>query len=77
MDEFNSLKLLAVPHKLREQKQKKYIPMSRLKNVIEYEFNYKLTNTSYQHIMNTIRSELIIDSLINDIINQVVLNHNP
>ena len=77
MDEFNlkSLKLLADPNKLREQK--KYIPMNRLKNAIESEFNYKLTNTTYQYIQNTIRSELIIDSTINDIINQVVLNHNP
>tara|TARA_B100001094_G_C18045187_1_gene727050 strand:- start:241 stop:474 length:234 start_codon:yes stop_codon:yes gene_type:complete len=70
-----SLKLLADPHKLKCIK--KYYGEDKLKNELERKFNYLLTNQLYQHLIETIRSELIIDSVIRDIINQVSLNHNP
>ena len=70
-----SLKLLADPTKLREKK--KVYKIDKFKNEIECKFNYRLNNIIYQHIINTIRTELIIDSVIQDIINQVSLNHSP
>ena len=69
------LKLLANPHKLKSKKI--YRHEDKLKNELEYKFNYSLTNTLYQHILDTIRTELIIDSVIQDLINQVILDHNP
>jgi len=73
--EMKSLKLLADPNKLRGKKVN--IPSDRLKHEIEVKFNYKLNNIIYQHILETIRTELVMDALLNDIINQVTLNHNP
>ena len=70
-----SLKLLADPTKLREKKR--IHKVDKFKNEIESKFNYGLNNITYQHIINTIRTELIIDSVIQDIINQVSLNHSP
>jgi len=69
------LKLLADPHKLKCKKI--YRHEDKLKNELEYKFNYSLTNTLYQHILDTIRTELIIDSVIQDLTNQVILDHNP
>ena len=73
--EMKTLKLLADPNKLKGKKVN--IPSDRLKLEIEVKFNYRLNNTTYQHILETIRTELVIDALLNDIINQVTLNHNP
>ena len=70
-----SLKLLADPNKLREKKR--IHKVDKFKNEIECKFNYRLNNIIYQHIINTIRTELIIDSVIQDIINQVSINHSP
>ena len=70
-----SLKLLANPHKLKDHKI--YTPPDKLKSAIESKFNYELSNTTYQHIITIIRIELVIDALLNDIINRVILGHNP
>jgi len=77
MDEFKlkSLKLLADPNKLKGKKLN--IPRDRLKHEIEVKFNYRLSNIIYQHVIETIRRELVIDALLHDIINQVNLDHNP
>ena len=72
---FKSLKLLADPHKF-----KKHIRVSNIdsfKSSIESRFNYKLDDMIYQRIIKLIRDELIIHSVITDIINQVSLDHSP
>ena len=71
-----SLKLLADPYKLKDIR-KKNNNQDRLKNELEYKFHYPLTNKLYQHIVQIIKQELIIDSCIQDIINQVSLDHSP
>jgi len=73
--EMKSLKLLADPRKLKGMKRNMF--PDKFKREIETKFNYKLNNIIYQHILETIRTELVIDALLNDIINQVNLNHNP
>lgn len=73
--DLKSLKLLADPRKLKGVKRN--MAPDRLKHEIEVKFNHKLNNITYQHILEIIRTELIIDALLNDIINQVNLNHNP
>ena len=70
------LKLLADPCKLKDIR-KKNNNQDRLKNELEYKFHYPLTNKLYQHIVQIIKQELIIDSCIQDIINQVSLDHSP
>ena len=48
----------------------------KIKNELERKFNYLLTN-NYINILLKLLDQLIIDSVIRDIINQVSLNHNP
>ena len=77
-DELNlkSLRLLADPHKLREPKQK--IPQyDSFKQSLESKFNYRIDIPLYSHIVKMIQDELIIDSIITDIINQAILSHSP
>ena len=78
MDELfknKSLKLLVDPNKF---KNTKYIhKQDMFKIQLEKKFNYQINNYTSKHLINTITTELIIDSLLKDIINQVNLNHNP
>ena len=50
------LKLLADPHKLKCKKI--YRHEDKSKNELEYKFNYSLTNTLYQHILDDFASSL-------------------
>ena len=70
-----TLKLLADPNKLKSKPV--IIVKDKFKVQLESKFNYEITDTSYQHIITVIHHELIIDSLLKDIINQVSLDHNP
>lgn len=77
-DEFKqkSLKLLADPCKLRDSK---YIPKNtdKLKDEIESKFKCKISDKSYNYILQEIEIIVIVDSVLNDIINQVSSNQNP
>uniref|UniRef100_A0A6C0CGB3 Uncharacterized protein n=1 Tax=viral metagenome TaxID=1070528 RepID=A0A6C0CGB3_9ZZZZ len=77
-DEFNqkSLKLLADPFKLKDSK---YIPKNtdKLKDEIESKFKCRLSDKSYDYILQEIEILVIVDSLLNDIINQVSPDQNP
>ena len=70
------MKLIADPHKLkaREYNVMKY---DSFKYELETKFNYELSSTIYKHIIQVIETELIIDSVICNLINQVVLDRNP
>ena len=74
--DMGSLKLLADPHKLIKHKHKP-VPYERFKQSLESKFNYGVDNNLYSHLLGIIQVELSIDAVIKDIINQVVLNHNP
>lgn len=71
-----SLKLLADPCKLKDIQ---YNPKTNdtFKNELEYKFNYELSGTLYQHIIQEIENLIVIDSILQTIINQVNSNHNP
>ena len=71
-----TLKLLADPHKLKSQR-KNYASIDRLKQELESKFNYQINNRLYQYILTTVKTELIIDSVLQDIINRVILDHSP
>ena len=77
-DEFNqkTLKLLADPCKLKDIK---YIPKNtdKLKEEIETKFKCKVSDKCYSFIIQEIEILITVDSLLNDIINQVSLNQNP
>jgi len=77
-DEFNqkSLKLLADPCKLKDIK---YIPKNtdKLKDEIESKFKCKISDKCYSFIIQEIEIIVSVDSLLNDIINQVSSNQNP
>ena len=71
-----SLKLLADPCKLKDSK---YIPKNtdKLKDEIESKFKSKVSDRCYSYIIQEIEIIVTIDSLLNDIINQVSSNQNP
>lgn len=77
-DEFNqkSLKLLADPCKLKDSK---YVPKNtdKLKDEIETKFKCKVSDNIYNSILQEIEIIVTVDSLLNDIINQVNSNQNP
>ena len=77
-DEFNqkSLKLLADPCKLKDIK---YIPKNtdKLKDEIETKFKCKISDKCYISIIQEIEILVTVDSVLNDIINQVSSNQNP
>ena len=77
-DEFKqkTLKLLADPCKLKDSK---YIPKNtdKLKDEIESKFKCKISDKCYCSIIQEIEIIVTVDSLLNDIINQVSLNQNP
>jgi hypothetical protein len=71
-----SLKLLADPYKLKEiQYNPKY--SDSFKKELDYKFNYEVTDTVYNHIVQEIKTILLIDSVLQDIINQVSLVQSP
>ncbi len=71
--EFNqkTLKLLADPCKLRASK---YIPknIDKLKEEIELKFKCRLSNISYNYIIQEIEILVTVDSVLNDIISKIV-----
>lgn len=77
-DEFKqkSLKLLADPCKLRDSK---YITKNtdKLKDEIESKFKCRVSDNSYNYILQEIEIIVIVNTLLNDIINQVSSNQNP
>lgn len=77
-EEFNqkSLKLLADPCKLKEIK---YVPKNtdKLKDEIESKFKCKISDKCYSSIIQEIEILVTVDSVLNDIINQVNSNQNP
>ena len=77
-DEFKqkTLKLLADPCKLKDSK---YIPKNtdKLKDKIETKFKCKVSDKCYCSIIQEIEIIVTVDSLLNDIINQVSSNQNP
>lgn len=77
-DEFKqkSLKLLADPCKLKDIK---YIPKNtdKLKDEIETKFKCKISDKCYISIIQEIEILVTVDSVLNDIINQVSSNQNP
>ena len=71
-----SLKLLADPCKLKDiQYNPKY--KDSFKKELDYKFNYEVNNTVYNHIVQEIKTILLIDSVLQDIINQVSLDQTP
>jgi hypothetical protein len=76
--EFNEkiLKLLADPLKLRDST---YTPkqIDPFKQAIESKYNYRLEDNIYNTIKQDIKDLLIIDSILQNIINQVNLNQTP
>ena len=77
-DEFKqkSLKLLADPCKLKDSK---YVPKNtdKLKDEIESKFKCKISDKCYISIIQEIEIIVTVDSVLNDIINQVSSNQNP
>lgn len=76
--EFNekSLKLLADPYKLKEiQYNPKY--KDSFKRELDYKFNYEVSDTVYNYVVQQIKTTLLIDSVLQDIINQVSLDQIP
>lgn len=71
-----SMKLLADPLKMRKL-QTKTETYDRLRSSLESTFDYKLTDKSYQRIRSHIYHDLVLDSVMQDIINQVTLRQNP
>ena len=71
-----SLKLLADPCKLKDIQ---YNPKNKdsFKKELNYKFNYEVNHTIYNHIVQEIKSLLVIDSVLQDIINQVSLDQIP
>ena len=71
-----SLKLLADPCKLKDiQYNPKY--SDPFKKELDYKFNYEVNDTVYNHIVQEIKTILLIDSVLQDIINQVSLDQTP
>ncbi len=77
-DEFKdkTLKLLADPRKLKEIKRS-FVTYDHFKNQLESKFNCSIEQPLYEKLVAMIHKELIISSIVNDIINQVSLNHSP
>jgi len=71
-----SMKLLADPLKMRKL-QTKTETYDRLRSSLESTFDYKLTDESYQRIRSHIYHDLVLDSVMQDLINQVTLHQNP
>lgn len=70
-----TLKLLADPCKLKIKNAP--IFKERFKTELEYKFNTHISTDLYTNLLKIIEQEIIIDIFIKDIINQVMINHNP
>ena len=71
-----SLKLLADPCKLKDiQYNPKY--SDPFKKELDYKFNHEFSDSVYNHIIQEIKTVLLIDSILQDIINQVDSNQTP
>ena len=71
-----SLKLLADPCKLKDiQYNPKY--KDSFKKELDYKFNYEVSDTVYNYILQDLKTILLIDSVLQDIINQVSLDQTP
>lgn len=62
-------KLLADPQKLKKTKQK---PKDQLQIEIESKFHYSLSNTLYLDILRVIKEELVLDTILNEIIHKAI-----
>ena len=71
-----TLKLLADPNKLKQEPKIKYT-IDRFKYQLESKFNSKLNINSYNRIIQTIKDEIEIELLMNDVILRVMMNRNP
>ena len=75
-----SLKLLADPHKLKETKVS-FVKYDHFKYQLECKFSCSIDQPQYEMLVLTIQNELIIYSVVDDIIqgviNQVDLYHSP
>ena len=71
-----SLKLLADPDKLKETKVS-FVRYDHFKYQLECKFNCSIEQPIYRRLLSMIHKELIISSVVNDIINQVDLYHSP
>ena len=86
------MKLIADPHKLRVKGHHAMYGLAQdgqiherltnnieetFKDDIEERFDYSLRNVTHAHIVKVIETELIIDSVISNIIDQVILDRSP
>ena len=69
-----SLKLLADPNKLKEYTLHK--PVDQFKYLLECKFRCKIDNSLYSDIVEIIQCEIDVYSVMNDIINQVIVDQN-
>jgi hypothetical protein len=77
MDRFKekSLKLLVDPCKFKGSKL--IIKNDKFKMMLETKFNLVLTDINYKYIVDIIKTETSIISILNSIIDQVMINHTP
>lgn len=71
-----TMKLLADPHKLIQSKTREP-EIDRFRSCLETTYDYKLSESGYTRMKQLIHNELILDSIVQDIINQVSLSHSP
>lgn len=71
-----TLKLLADPHKLKIRKTS-FIQYDNLRYHLECKFDAPIRDYLYTRLLEIIESHIIVDSVLQDIINQVTLSHNP
>ena len=71
-----SLKLLADPHKLKDT-MISFVTYDHFRYQLECKFNCSIEQPIYRRLLSMIHKELIISSVVNDIINQVDLYHSP
>ena len=81
-DEFKqkSLKLLADPYKIKNTGYNHSYGtrgQDKLKDVIEQQFQYDINDRLYNVIIKDIKTSLIIDSVLQNIITQVNLDQSP
>ena len=75
MIEDKFMKLLADPNKLKSNNQQ--IRSDNFKYQIESKFNCSLSNVIYQKLLIIIETEITIQTMVNEIINQVMKYHSP
>lgn len=75
MIEEKFMKLLADPNKLKSNNQQ--IRSDNFKYQIESKFNCQLSIETYKHILTDLKTTIIIQTVVDTIISQVVKYHNP